>query len=42
VPTTDQHALQLQIIRDNPVDWSQRYVVRHVLCHCESVAFPLG
>ena len=23
-------------ILDNPVDWSQRYVVHHVLCCCES------
>lgn len=33
-----QHALQLQIVFDNPGDWSPTGVVCHVLCHCESVA----
>ena len=38
-PTTDQHALQLQFVLDNRVEWSQKYAVHHILCHCESVAF---
>jgi len=33
----DQHALQLQITLDNPVD-----DVSRALCRCESVAFLLG
>jgi len=33
-PSKDQHALQLQVLLDNPVDLSQRYV-------CSSRSLPL-